>query len=136
MDSCRIVIFDGICNLCSASVNFIISRDPHAVFSFLALQSESGRTLLAQYGFDSETTQSIVLIEANSVFVKSDAVFRIAGRLSGFWKYLAVFKLLPKPLRDWLYDRIAANRYRWFGKKDVCLIPTSDVMNRFLSRSQ
>ena len=129
----QIVLFDGVCNLCNTSVNFIIDRDPKARFKFAALQSEKGQELLYQILRANESSfDSIVLISNNSVYIKSSAALRIARHLNGLWPILYSFMIIPKPLRDFVYDFIAKNRYKWFGKSDVCRIPTPDLQSRFI----
>jgi predicted DCC family thiol-disulfide oxidoreductase YuxK len=132
MSSHPVILFDGVCNLCNASVNFVIDRDPHAVFRFGALQSEEGRHLLAERGVDEEWLDSIVLIEGDRVYTASDAALRIASRMPFPWSLLRVFRILPRPLRDAVYNWIARNRYRWFGKQESCRVPTPDLRARFI----
>ena len=131
-----LVLFDGVCNLCNGAVNFIIDHDPEAYFTFAALQSEEAAPVLARFGRPpaslADKPDSIVLIEGGRLYERSDAVLRIARRLSGFWSLVYVFVALPKPHRDALYGWIAANRYRWFGKQDACRIPTRELRARFL----
>ena len=129
----QIVLFDGVCNLCNSSVNFIVDRDPKVRFKFAALQSEKGQELLSQILRANESSfDSIVLISNNSVYIKSSAALRIARHLNGLWPILYSFMIIPKPLRDFVYDFIAKNRYKWFGKSDVCRIPTPDLQSRFI----
>lgn len=127
-----IILFDGVCNLCNSSVNFIIDHDKKGVYQFTSLQSETGKNLLKRVGFPPDKIDSIVLIEGESVYVKSTAVLQIASRLDGCWKLLRIFKVIPRPLRDRLYDYVAQNRYRWFGKQATCRIPTPELKTRFL----
>ena len=125
-----VVLFDGVCNLCNASVGFLIDRDPDAVFRFAPLQSDIGRALVADCDLEGE--DSIVLVEDGQCYLRSDAALRIAGRMRGAWPLLGVFRLVPRPLRDALYRTVAQNRYRWFGKQDACRLPTPDLQRRFL----
>lgn len=127
----RIILFDGICNLCNKSVQFILKRDPEGNFQFASMQSEAGEKLLKHYGFNGEI-KSIILIDHGKVFRKSSAALRIAGKLQGFWKLLVVFQIIPPFLRDLIYDYIAKNRYRWFGKKESCMLPSPEWKKRFL----
>jgi predicted DCC family thiol-disulfide oxidoreductase YuxK len=127
-----IVLFDGVCNFCSDAVTFIIDRDPEKKFKFAPLQSEVGRELLAKYKID-EDMDSIVLIEDGEAFTRSDAALRIAKGLKGPWSAAHNFAVLPRVLRDLYYDFFARYRYRLFGKKDACMIPTPDVRERFLN---
>jgi predicted DCC family thiol-disulfide oxidoreductase YuxK len=127
-----IILFDGVCNLCNASVQFIIEHDPKAHFRFAALQSPIGQCLLEQHALRPQTMETMVLIEGTSAFTKSDAALRIAKRLSGLYPALTVLFNIPRPIRDWGYDLIANNRYKWFGKRDSCMVPTDDILDRFL----
>jgi predicted DCC family thiol-disulfide oxidoreductase YuxK len=127
----RIILFDGICNLCNKSVQFILKRDPEGIFKFASMQSKAGEKLLKQYGFNGEI-KSILLIDNDKVYRKSSAALRIAGKLHGFWKLLVVFQVIPPFLRDLIYDYIAKNRYRWFGKNESCMLPSPEWKKRFL----
>jgi predicted DCC family thiol-disulfide oxidoreductase YuxK len=127
-----VILFDGECNLCSWSVQFIIRRDPSAVFRFAALQSPIGRQLLAVCEVDPLALDSLVLVEGAASYVRSDAALRIVCRLGGLWPLLGVLTLVPRSLRDWAYDVIARNRLRWFGRADSCLVPTPALRERFL----
>lgn len=129
-----VVLFDGVCNLCNASVDFVIERDPQARFRFASLQSEAARRLLGPLGYDLGTgdPDSIVLVEDGRVYDRSSAALRIARRLGGFWRLLYVFMAVPRPLRDLVYRWIARNRYRWFGRTEACRMPTPELKRRFL----
>jgi len=130
----RIVLFDGDCNFCDASVQFIIKRDPVAHFQFTSLQSDKGIKLIETYGIPKEV-DSLVLIEKGKAYVKSSAALRIAKKLDGLWHLLFIFMLVPRKIRDTAYDFISTNRYKWFGKKDheaACALPTPDERKRFL----
>jgi predicted DCC family thiol-disulfide oxidoreductase YuxK len=126
------VLYDGVCNLCSATVRFIVKRDPEAHFRFAPLQSDIGRGLLTKYGLPADEPASIVLIENDTVFVKNDAALHIARGLKGLWPALAVLRIVPRVIRDGCYDFTARHRYRWFGRKEVCERPGEDLRNRFL----
>lgn len=130
----KIILFDGVCNLCNNSVQFVIKRDKKDVFRFASLQSEAGQKLLAERGIDPEKTDSIVLIEPDvAYYTKSQAAIEIASELGGGWSFLRVFEyILPVSLRDRVYDFIASNRYKWYGKKDQCMVPTPELKDRFL----
>ncbi|WP_019152882.1 thiol-disulfide oxidoreductase DCC family protein [Robertmurraya massiliosenegalensis] len=128
----RIILFDGECNLCDQSVQFIIKRDPDGVFTFASLQSDIGKMLLNKCNVSSEI-DSFVLIEGERYYVKSSAALRVCKNITGAWKLLYALVVIPKPLRDFFYGMIAKNRYKWFGKKDQCLLPSPDVRKRFLS---
>jgi len=127
-----IVLFDGVCNLCSGSVQFIIRRDPKARFRFAAMQSEIGRALMVQCRMPLEPIESFVLIEGAECLIKSDAAIHIARRLSGLWPLLSALAVIPRPLRDLGYDVIARHRYAWFGKKSACMVPSAKDRERFL----
>lgn len=127
-----IIIFDGVCNLCEASVLFIIRRDPAGIFRFAPTQSEAGQRLQAEYGIYSLERASVVLIQGDQVLLKSDAALEIARHLTGPWRYLYPLRRLPRGVRNGVYDFIARNRYRWFGQKDECMIPTPALRARFL----
>jgi predicted DCC family thiol-disulfide oxidoreductase YuxK len=126
-----IVLFDGICNFCNGTVNFIIARDRGAYFKFAPLQSETGERLRAKYEID-DSCDSIVLIEDDLAYTYSDAALRIARSIGGAWAIFYVFIIVPKPIRDFFYRLFARNRYRLFGKKDVCMVPTPEIRERFL----
>lgn len=129
----KIVLFDGVCNLCNNAVNFIIERDKNDVFRFASLQSEIGQKLTSERGIDPEAMDSIVLIEPGVVYYqKSTAALEISRDLSGGYSYLKHFSVLPEGLRDGIYNIIANNRYSWFGKKDTCMIPTPELKAKFL----
>jgi len=125
-------LFDGVCNFCNASVNFLIDRDPDARFVFGALQSDEGKEVLSQNGLDDMYFDSIVLIENGIVRTASDAVLEISRHMTGAWPLLSVFRIIPRPIRDWVYNWIARNRYSWFGKQDACRLPTPEYRARFL----
>ncbi len=127
-----IVLFDGVCNLCDTSVNFIIDRDPQAYFRFASLQSPLGESLLRQYHLPATYLQSLVLLENGQRFTRSTSALRILRHLSWPWPLLAACLLIPRPLRNILYDVIAANRYRLFGTHDACRLPTPQLRERFL----
>lgn len=131
-DSSPIILFDGVCNLCNASVQFIIERDPTAVFRFSALQSDFGQSILAKNAVNTEGGDSVILVEGGKIYDRSTAALRIARRLSGGIKFLYVFIIIPRPIRDFVYKLIAKNRYRWFGKQDACWMPTKELKARFL----
>ena len=128
-----IVLFDGICNLCNGMVAFVIARDPDGRFAFGALQSDAARALLRRASAPEPLPDSIVLLEDGRVFTKSTAALRIARGLQFPWPLASAFLAVPRPVRDWLYDAVARNRYRWFGQRDVCMMPTAELQRRFIS---
>ena len=127
-----IILFDGVCNLCNGAVNFVIKRDSGNVFKFTSLQEKQGTLLLKKYAIDARKLDSIVLIENDSVYTKSSAALRIARKLSKLWPLFIIFIIIPSFIRDGIYDFIAKNRYKWFGKKEQCMIPTPGLREKFL----
>ncbi|MBZ0117075.1 MAG: thiol-disulfide oxidoreductase DCC family protein [Sandaracinaceae bacterium] len=130
-----IVLFDGVCNLCNGAVQFILDRDPKEYFRFASLQSERGVSLLREHGIavPEGDPESFVLVENGRAYERSTAALRIARHLRGIYKLLWVFSIVPRPLRDLVYRFIARHRYRWFGKSEVCRVPTPELRARFLS---
>jgi predicted DCC family thiol-disulfide oxidoreductase YuxK len=127
-----IILFDGVCNLCNGAINFIIARDPKNAYKFAALESNIGQRLLTKHDIDPNKIDSIVLIRGEQAYVKAGAALRIAGKMSGAWTLLTGLRIIPKFIADAVYDFIARNRYRWFGKKDQCMIPTPSLKSKFL----
>lgn len=127
-----IILFDGVCNLCNGAVNFVIKRDPVNVFKFAPLQEKQGALLLKTHAIDIQKLESIVLIENEKVYIKSSAALRITKKLSGLWPLFFVLLIIPSFIRDGIYDIIAKNRYKWFGKKEQCMIPTPGLIEKFL----
>jgi predicted DCC family thiol-disulfide oxidoreductase YuxK len=127
-----ILLFDGVCNLCSGAVRFVIRHDPAGRFRFAALQSETGRRLLARHGLPADAPDTFVLVEGARCFTRSDAAIEIARRLAGAWRWLRVVALVPRPIRDWAYGIVVRNRYRWFGRSESCMVPTPELAQRFL----
>lgn len=128
----NIVLFDGVCNLCSSSVQFIIKRDLKARFRFASLQSPTGQQLLEKFQLPTDALYSIILVQRNSFLERSDAALEIARQLTGLWPLFYVFKIVPRFLRDPIYNWISRNRYSWFGKKDACWLPTPELKGRFI----
>jgi predicted DCC family thiol-disulfide oxidoreductase YuxK len=128
-----IVLFDGVCNICNSSMNFIIKRDAGRYFLFAPLQSPAGRAWQERLGLDAERLDTTVLIEAGHAYLRSSAALRIARRLGGLWPLLYAFAVVPSVLRDFAYNWFARRRYRWFGKRDACMAPAEDVRDRFLA---
>jgi predicted DCC family thiol-disulfide oxidoreductase YuxK len=126
-----IILFDGICNLCSSSVRFIIQRDPGREFKFASLQSEAGKQYIEQYNIH-ETIDSIVLIKDGKVYLESTAALKIASRLKWPWRIFGILLGIPKPVRDRLYKWIAKNRYKWFGRDESCMLPSKENRDRFI----
>lgn len=128
----NIVIFDGVCNLCNWSVLFIVKRDAKAIFKFTSMQSEFGVAILQRGGLSFENPESVLLLKDGELLNKSSAAIAIATKLDGAWKLLALFRFLPQNLRDAIYSWIAKNRYRCFGKRDECMVPTEELKKRFI----
>lgn len=129
----KIILFDGLCNLCDATVQFIIKRDNKDVFRFVSLQSDLGRELLQKLPIEFQLTDSVFLYESEKVFFyKSQAVFEIVKSIGGIYYCLLIFKLLPNTITNAVYDFIAKNRYKWWGKKESCLVPTKELKSKFL----
>ncbi len=122
-----------MCNFCNFWVNFIIDRDRNKHFRFASLQSDTAQKILKEKNFNPLKIETIVLVLNDKLFTKSSAALQIVKRLDGMWKLVYVFSILPKPMRDVVYDFIARNRYKWFGKRDSCRIPTEEVKGRFLT---
>ncbi len=127
-----IILFDGVCNFCNASVNFIIAHDKKNHFKFAAIQSKIGEGLLKKYNIDESITDSAVLIENNKSYIKSAAVLRITKHLNGLYPLLYLLIIIPPFIRDGVYDFISRNRYKWFGKKESCMIPTDEMKSKFI----
>lgn len=129
----KIILFDGVCNLCDSSIQFIIKHDKNDAFRFVALQSELGQEIIEYIGIDTAKTDSIILYEpGNAYYYKSEAALKIAKELGGIYRAISWFSILPRFLTDSVYDYIAKNRYKWYGKKDACLIPTPELKAKFL----
>lgn len=130
----KIILFDGVCNLCDGIVQFVIKHDKKDIFRFAPLQSDIGRDILQKIGVDTSEIDSIVLYEpGKSYFIKSSAALEIAFELGGIYSLFILFKILPVFLRNWIYDWVARSRYKWFGKKDACMIPTPEFASKFIA---
>lgn len=127
----QIILFDGVCNFCNGSVNFLIRRDPNGIFKYAPLQSKIGQKIISKYNI-AEEIDSIILLKENNIYIKSDAVIEIIKQLSWNWQILLFVKVFPRKIRDVIYDLIANNRYKWFGKRDYCMIPDENLKSRFL----
>ena len=128
-----IILFDGVCNFCNGSVNFIIDRDPEAYFKFAPLQSEIGEKLIKEHGIDKAETDSVILIEDGKAYTHSTAALRVARKLKGAWSWFYGFVVVPKFIRDAAYKLFAKNRYKMFGKQEACMMPTPEIRSRFLA---
>ncbi|TDU71346.1 putative DCC family thiol-disulfide oxidoreductase YuxK [Prosthecobacter fusiformis] len=129
----HLLLFDGVCNLCDSSVQFVLKHDRKGIIHFASIQSEVGSRLYRQHGLDPEHPHSMLFISPKGVFKESDAALEIAGHLGGLWSLLKIFKFIPRALRDQAYLFVASNRYRWFGQKDACALPRPEWRHRFLS---
>ncbi|MEL0649793.1 DCC1-like thiol-disulfide oxidoreductase family protein [Algibacter sp. TI.3.09] len=129
----KLILFDGVCNLCNSSVQYVIKRDKKEHFLFTALQSETGKQILDQYKIDTTKIDSILLYTPEKgIDYKSTAALKIAVSLGFPENLMAIFFIVPAFIRNWVYDFIAKNRYKWYGKKESCMIPTPKLKNRFL----
>lgn len=129
----KIILFDGVCNLCNSAVQYIIERDKKDVFRFVALQSELGQEICNYIGIDTKKVDSIILYEPGiAYYLKSEAALKIAAEFHSVYSLLSLFKIFPQNSRDAIYDYIAKNRYKWYGKKENCMIPTSELKAKFL----
>ncbi|MFS1512097.1 thiol-disulfide oxidoreductase DCC family protein [Chengkuizengella sp. SCS-71B] len=132
MNKTSILLFDGVCNLCNGVVQFILPRDLRGNIKFASLQSNAGQKFLKQYNLNTKEISTIVLIQGNKAYTKSTAALRLCLLLKKLWPILFAFILIPKSIRDVVYDIIAKNRYRWFGKSEQCLIPSKEHREKFL----
>lgn len=129
----KIILFDGVCNLCNGSIIFVLKREKEPIFKFASIQSEAGKELLKLCGLPSNYNQAVVYIKNGNVYLGSTAALIIGQKLIFPWSILSSLSLLiPKFVRDWVYNQIALNRYQWFGKKEVCMVPTESLKARFL----
>ena len=127
-----LLLFDGICNLCNTSINYIIKRDKRQLFKFASLQSDAAKQVLLQFNEKKYSIDSIILIYNNSIYYKSSAILKLFSIMGGIYSLSAIGYIIPKKLRDKLYDYIATNRYKWFGKRESCMLPTTDLEQRFI----
>lgn len=127
-----LLLFDGVCNLCNTSINYIIKHDKRQVFKFASLQSDAAKQVLLQFNEKKYSIDSIILIYNNSIYYKSSAILKLFSIMGGIYSLSAIGYIIPKKLRDKLYDYIATNRYKWFGKRESCMLPTADLEQRFI----
>ena len=132
MEKRPIILFDGVCNFCNGAVNFIIRQDKNRIFRFAPLQSTAGQSLLQQHGLSQTDLNSFVLLENGKAFKKTTAALKVANRLPLYWRWTNLFWIIPAPFRDIFYNAIARNRYKWFGKKEACMVPSLELRSRFL----
>ncbi|WMI67372.1 thiol-disulfide oxidoreductase DCC family protein [Mangrovimonas sp. YM274] len=130
----ELILFDGVCNLCNTSIQYVIKHDKQNRFMFAALQSDIGKSIIEKHGIDTAKIDSILLhTPSQKIYYKSTAALKIASKLGFPTTLLAVFLIVPSFIRNWVYDIIAKNRYKWFGKQDSCMIPTPELTSKFLS---
>jgi predicted DCC family thiol-disulfide oxidoreductase YuxK len=127
-----VILFDGVCNMCNAFVRFVIKRDKHKIYQFASLQSKYGTALLTHFNLSSENLKTVILFDGERIFTRSDASIKVISSLGGIWKTVLVFKIVPRFIRNGIYNLLAKNRYAIFGKSDQCSVPTEDVKDRFL----
>jgi predicted DCC family thiol-disulfide oxidoreductase YuxK len=132
MDNRPVVLFDGVCNLCNRLVQFIIKKDKKKQFLFASLQGKTGQDVLKKFSLPANDLNSFVLLEENRIYTKSTAGLKMLKKLGGGWQLLYAFIIVPKFIRNGIYNWIASNRYKWYGKKDACMIPTAELKERFL----
>ena len=130
----RVILFDGVCVLCSRWVAFVMARDPAARYRFVAIQTPLGRTLASRFGIDVENPETNVIVTGGRAYFKLESALVVLAELPG-WRWTRIAYALPRQARDFFYDRIAQNRYRLFGRRESCLVPTPDVRARFLTES-
>mgnify|MGYP001551670184 FL=1 len=128
-----IILFDGVCNLCNSAVNFVIKRDKKSVLKFAALQSSIARKFLLDNKLPVTDLSSFVFVEKGVIYTKSTGALRVCRYLNGLWPLMYGLIIVPPFIRDSIYKWISKNRYRWFGKKEICMIPTPDIKSRFLN---
>lgn len=133
-DDRPLIIFDGVCALCSGFVHFVLRHDPQGRFRFASAQSALGAALYRHYGLNTESWESNLLIAEGKLFLRSEAAIEIISRFSGLWQLLRVMRIIPRAWRDRLYDMIAMNRYRWFGQHAYCAVPDPALADRFLAQ--
>jgi len=128
-----VIFFDGVCNLCNASVQFVIAHDKKDQFKFTALQGDYAKEVLSKFNADPQKLNTILLLQEGKLYTKSSAALRVAGKLNGLIPLLYVFLLVPKFIRDWFYDIIAKNRYQWWGRQESCWVPTPELKSKFIA---
>jgi predicted DCC family thiol-disulfide oxidoreductase YuxK len=127
-----VVLFDGVCNLCNRIVQFIIKRDKKKQFLFASLQGKTGQEVLKKFNLPANDFNSFIVLEGNKIYTRSTAALRMLRKLGGGWNLFYGFIILPRFLRDAVYNQIARNRYKWYGKRNECMVPTPDLKERFL----
>lgn len=130
----NVVLYDGVCRLCTGSVAFVLRHEENQALRFATLQSAAGMRLMQEFGIDPTQMKTFVVIADGRAYVRSDAAIRVAHFLRGAWKLLGVVRIVPRSIRDYAYDVVARNRYRWFGRHDACIVPTPELRRRFIDR--
>ena len=128
----QVILFDGVCNLCNRSVQFIIKRDKQKKFLFASLQGKAGQALLKKFNLQADDFNSFILIDGNKIYSRSAGALRMLKELGGGWKLFYAWMIVPRFIRDAVYNWIARNRYKWYGKRDECMVPTPELRERFL----
>jgi predicted DCC family thiol-disulfide oxidoreductase YuxK len=128
----NLILFDGICNFCNTAVQTVIKLDNQKIFKFAAIQSKLGQQLYHRHGLDPVDIQTLMFVDGDRILTKSDAVLAVLARLDGGWQLLAGFKSTPQPVRDWAYTEFARQRFFLFGRRETCMVPTSEVQERFI----
>lgn len=129
----KIILFDGVCNLCNSSINYVIDNDKKDIFRFVSLQSDLGETIQEYLGLEDKSLDTIILyVPDKAYYIKSTAAIKIMNEFSGLWKLTQIFLIFPSPIRDLVYNYVAKNRYRWYGRQESCRIPTPELRTKFL----
>lgn len=131
-----VILFDGVCNMCNSFVQFVIKRDKNKLFQFASLQSEYGKGLLKHFHLDTREYDTMLLYDGQKVLTRSDAVLAVTSRLKGIWKWSSFCKMVPGFLRNGIYTMLAKRRYKLFGKRETCMVPTPELKSRFLDDTQ
>ncbi len=131
-ESNNILLFDGVCNLCNSTVKFVIRQDKNALIKFASLQSSFGQKILLEHQLSNSRFDSFIYVKKDGILLKSTAALNLMKDIGGVWTLLYAFIIIPRFIRDFVYDMIAKNRYRWFGKQQTCMIPSAEIKARFL----
>ena len=132
MKTGSIIIFDGVCNFCNGAINFIIKYDAEKKFTFTPMQTELAKSLMEKHEITNVGVDTFLLIKNNECYIWTNAAFEISKDLSGYWHLSNILKIIPRPVRDFFYRMFARNRYKLFGKQNVCMSPTADIEDRFV----
>ncbi|MFJ5964737.1 thiol-disulfide oxidoreductase DCC family protein [Bacillus sp. NPDC093026] len=129
----HLILFDGVCHICSGAVQFVIKHDPNERMMFASLQSDIGQLILKEHGLPINQFDSFIYIEEGTLYKKSTGVLKAARHLKGIYQWSYLLLAIPRPIRDWIYQLIAKNRYKWFGQRTSCMVPTPNIKKRFLT---